>query len=734
MPQALREIEEKNIRIAKTYGEVEVRADTLNEEDRTVEVCWSTGARVKRYSYDEGYYLEELQVDAKSVRLDRFNAMSLLDSHDNYSMDQRLGTVVPGTVRFAAGKAYARIKFSKKQRAEELFQDIRDGHPLPISVGYKTHRYEKTEADEGKLPVLRATDWEPMELSAVPIPADAGATSRSEPKQTDSDEIVLLRQYAPTKPAAADNEEKPMNKREAAKKFTGEQLDALALGAGLSRSASETDDALRVRLLAAYDEEDKQVREADEAQKRAVAEAVAHRVAADAEAARALAEGKNAPTPVGLTAAEAAAAGRKAVNDERTRVREIEALAVSAKFKTDDALVRAAVDGDTTVEQFRSQMVDAMIARQDQSPTFPVVETRGMQDAMTTQRALIANAVLHRHNVVPTLMDGANEWRGMAALDIAKELLRMRGEDTRGSVHDVVKRALHTTSDFPAILGDITRQTLMAGYNGYENTFELISNRNVLSDFRETKMLEMGQAPDLKKVNEHGEFTRGTVRESEEGLQLASYGRIIGLTRQMIINDQLGAFTQLIANWGRKVKKLEGDIVWGAILENVALKDGNGLYHAQHANILQASALDLDNLKKARTQFRKQKDIDGEAINIAPKYLFIGSELEVAAQSLLTGVGNPQTQAEVVPEAIRSLQPIYEYRLDKITTKAWFLFAAKEATMGRGLQHAYLAGQETPRYDERIGFDVDGIEYKIAHDFGAGVTDYRFTQRNLGVN
>ena len=112
--------------------------------------------------------MEELAVDKKSIRLDRFNAMSLLDTHESFSMDQRLGTVVPGTVRIEGGKGYATIKLSKKQRAEELLQDLRDGHPLPISVGYKIHRYEKSEGADGQLPVLRAIDWEPMELSAGP--------------------------------------------------------------------------------------------------------------------------------------------------------------------------------------------------------------------------------------------------------------------------------------------------------------------------------------------------------------------------------------------------------------------------------------------------------------------------------------------------------------------------------------------------------------------------------------
>jgi len=174
---------EKMVRVPTGYGSVEVRADTFNEEDRTVEIVWAAGAAVKRYSWDEGYYIEELSMDPKHVRMDRFAAgMSLLDSHNAYSMDSRLGTVIAGSVRIADGKGYATVKLSRKQRAEELMQDLKDGHPFPVSVGYRTHAYEKTEGTDKSLPVLRAIDWEPFELSAVPVPADGGAHSRAEPK------------------------------------------------------------------------------------------------------------------------------------------------------------------------------------------------------------------------------------------------------------------------------------------------------------------------------------------------------------------------------------------------------------------------------------------------------------------------------------------------------------------------------------------------------------------------
>ncbi len=174
--------DKKMARVPKGYGLVEVRADSFNEDERTVEIIWAAGAAVKRYSYDEGYYIEKLSMDPKHIRLDRFKSgMSLLDSHESYSMSKRLGSVLPGTVRIEGGKAYATVKLSRKQQAEELYQDLRDGHSFPVSVGYRTYAYEKKEGGANSLPVLTAVDWEPIELSAVPVPADSGAHSRSQP-------------------------------------------------------------------------------------------------------------------------------------------------------------------------------------------------------------------------------------------------------------------------------------------------------------------------------------------------------------------------------------------------------------------------------------------------------------------------------------------------------------------------------------------------------------------------
>ncbi len=150
---------------------------TINVEERTVELVWSTGAQVRRASWSRGDYIEELSMAPGAVRLDRLNkGAPLLDAHDSYSLRSQIGVVQRAWLNGNEGRAL--VKFSRRDDVESIFQDVIDGIYRNVSVGYKVH---KTERDEtGTVPVERAVDWEPYELSLVPIPADAGAQVRSE--------------------------------------------------------------------------------------------------------------------------------------------------------------------------------------------------------------------------------------------------------------------------------------------------------------------------------------------------------------------------------------------------------------------------------------------------------------------------------------------------------------------------------------------------------------------------
>jgi len=157
----------------------ELRAASFSPDDNSIECCWTTGATVRRQSWSDGDYDEELVVSANAVRLDRLNVGApLLDTHDDFSLASVIGAVAPGTARIEQGAGLARVLLSRAPGDADTVQKIRDGIVRNISVGYIRHRIEKIEKS-GATPLWRVVDWEPHELSAVPIPADAGSQFRA---------------------------------------------------------------------------------------------------------------------------------------------------------------------------------------------------------------------------------------------------------------------------------------------------------------------------------------------------------------------------------------------------------------------------------------------------------------------------------------------------------------------------------------------------------------------------
>lgn len=156
-----------------------VQSQTYSEENRTVELVWTTGAQVRRYDWwEDQAYFEELTVDEKSIRMERLNnGAPLLSNHRSYSLNDVLGVVEKAWID--GNEGHALVRFSDREEVAPIISDVRSGVLRNISVGYQVHSYEVEKSTErGGMPTYRATDWEPMELSIVTIPADASAQIR----------------------------------------------------------------------------------------------------------------------------------------------------------------------------------------------------------------------------------------------------------------------------------------------------------------------------------------------------------------------------------------------------------------------------------------------------------------------------------------------------------------------------------------------------------------------------
>lgn len=157
-------------------------AQSYNAERNTVDILWTTGATVRRNlpAFAGGPFDEQLIVTPEAVRMARLNSGApFLDSHDKSSLSSVLGAVVPGTAKLSRGQGTATVMLSRAANVADIVQNIRDGIIRNVSVGYRIHTIEKAEQDS-KIPLLRVIDWEPFEISAVTIGADAGTGIRSE--------------------------------------------------------------------------------------------------------------------------------------------------------------------------------------------------------------------------------------------------------------------------------------------------------------------------------------------------------------------------------------------------------------------------------------------------------------------------------------------------------------------------------------------------------------------------
>lgn len=183
---------------------VQVRKAQVGKPDiatRTVPITWTTGAEVGRVDFWTGVpWTEELSTDPAHVRMGRLQSGApLLDSHASYRLSGVIGVVENACL--ADGKGTATVRFSKRADVEPVFQDVQDGIIRNVSVGYRVHKYEDVSTKEdlaAKVRRMRAVDWEPMEVSLVPVGADAGAGVGRDMPATHPCEIEFTERSAST--------------------------------------------------------------------------------------------------------------------------------------------------------------------------------------------------------------------------------------------------------------------------------------------------------------------------------------------------------------------------------------------------------------------------------------------------------------------------------------------------------------------------------------------------------
>ena len=396
-----------------------------------------------------------------------------------------------------------------------------------------------------------------------------------------------------------------------------------------------------------------------------------------------------------------------------------------------DSQIDAAADPDTA----RRAAFEALASRS--APTIRSeqvrVEMGESHDDPALRARQMGEALYARINPRHQLSDPARRYAYATPVDMAKELLTLRGESTMAlSPASLVTRALHTTSDFPIILGDTVGRVLRDAYQAAPSGIRRLGRQTTARDFRSVNKIMLGEAPLLEKLNEAGEIKAGTMAEAREAYKVETWARKIGITRQVLVNDDLGAFADLARRMGQAAAETEARILV-TLLETgngngPTLSDGKALFHADHGNKAGTGAAISDaTLSAARLALRTQKGIEDRTIRVTPKNLLVPPALETTAEKWLATIA-PATAADVNPFS-GAMSLVVEPRLSSATR--WYVTADPGEI--DGLEFAYLSGNEGPQVESRSGWDVDGVDIRVILDFGAGFIDHRGWFMNAGA-
>lgn len=405
-----------------------------------------------------------------------------------------------------------------------------------------------------------------------------------------------------------------------------------------------------------------------------------------------------------------------------------------------ELLARLQRDDSVTVEAAGFQLLTHL-----GSTTQPVAGA-GVQtvaDERDKHLDAMANSVLARGAIQidgkgPVRADGSNPYRGHKMLDIARACLVRAGTRVDGmdQMQIVGLAFTQSTSDFPVLLANVMHKTLQGAYALQEDTWGKFCHRGSVSDFRAHNRYRVGSLSNLDDLGELSKFKAKDIPDGEkESITAGTKGNIINISRQAIINDDLGAFTGLATALGRAAKRTVESDVYATLALNAGmgptLNDGKSLFHADHNNV-STGAPTVDAFDTAASIMAAQKDVSqNEFLDLTPQIWLGPRTLLGNAKVVVNSTYDPDT-ANKLQRANKSANIVETIvGTPRLTGNPWFFFA--DHMIAPVLEVAFLDGNDTPYVELQNGFDVDGASWKVRLDYGVAGVDFRGAVRSTGV-
>jgi ATP-dependent Clp endopeptidase proteolytic subunit ClpP len=403
-----------------------------------------------------------------------------------------------------------------------------------------------------------------------------------------------------------------------------------------------------------------------------------------------------------------------------------------------DLMVECITDPKCSKEDAKDKLLAAVSVK----PATPLAHVEVVADESDRFIEAASDAILLRAGIKS--VDGkaiqGNELSGLTAMEMLKHNLKLRGMSVGGmnSVKIAGAGLSQSTSDFPILLENVLHKTLMNAYRIQTDRWTQFCKVGSVSDFKPHHRYRSGSIGNLLALNELGEYQNITIPDGEkESLTATTKGGIINISRETLINDDLGAMVDLSANLGRAAKRSIETSVFTLLASNPTMSDGVALFHATHGNLGTGGVPSTTTFGEASRLMGSQTDISGnDILDISPA-IFLGGNAagatakEVNAAEYNTDIGGGNTSKNNrVPNTSRGMfDNIVETA--RITGTEWYAFASTGDSPV--IEVAFLNGEQDPYIEMQNSFDQDGIRMKVRHDWAAGAIDWRGAVKNAGA-
>ncbi len=441
------------------------------------------------------------------------------------------------------------------------------------------------------------------------------------------------------------------------------------------------------------------------------------------------------PTPKTLNASAAdkdpVAAMRRQMADETRRIEAIRKIC-GGKFPDIEA---------SAIEEGWDETKTELHVLRASRPKAPAIQTGGnsVETPQVLEAAALMASGLRGKSIEAAYdertLDAADKLRGLGIQEfceraVGRQLPRFR-RDATGWL-----QAAFSTASLPGILSNIANKMLLEGYNYVEDAWRQICKIASVNDFKEHTRYRMTSDFQFLPVGPDGELKHGKISEQQFGQKADTHGIMFALTRQMIINDDMGAFTDIPRQIGIGAAESIADAAWTRVLSNPTQSDTKTFFHADHKNYASGTdtVLSVDGLTAAEVLFLSQTKPNGKPLGVAPSILLVPTALKVLAELLMTSLKLNETTTANKPKPqdnphagkfkVVSSTYLSNSSFTGYSNKAWYLFA--DPNRLPAIEVAFLNGVDRPTVEKTdADFSTLGINFRGFIDFGVREQDHR---------